>query len=706
MSTISNASFMRSAAAGAMICGSLLLPGQAWGQETAGNQQDTASGEIIVTALRRAESVQTTPIAISVVDGDDMLRENVNTTEEILRDLPGVEIRKAPPGASIYIRGIATQQGGGELDPGISFNIDGVYTPFIETSAFSFYDVQRVEVLKGPQGTLYGRNAIAGVVNVITKSPEFDGFSGFAQASVGNYDYIGFTGALNIPVADNAALRVAGDYQDNSGYLNLGSDDVGVWSGRAKFLWEPTTTFRIEVRGLYADFEGKGSAPVIYPYRDDPWTQFPTAPNVPAQDAWIAGGSLQADLDLGFATLTYIPAYYRKKFHSATDGGGTFIKSYVMDKQHTEEVRLASNSTNPLSWIVGGYYYRGINDTGLAFFTTIDQHVVTTSLAAFGQATLSLTDALRITGGLRFTRDKKVEDGVNTLGGMVISTLEDIRWSWNKWTWRAGLEYDVGPESMFYASVSTGFKAGGTSLVAGPDAVFDPETLTAYEGGLKNRLADGTVTLNLAGFYYDYGNYQASFLRANPDFGGAFVRRIANAGDAKIWGGEAEFGWTPTPDDSLRVTAAYTKGEFGSYLVPTIVPGVFEDYSGSNLSAVPWSVSASYSHDFHLGADGHLVPLLSARYNSGAWRDARQYADAGAWGPAGTYANPISFQDAFVKLDFNLSYTWHEDRYRISAYVKNITDKAVFTGASASATASSAWLEPPRTFGASFYVAW
>src|SRR5690606_28755793 len=130
---------------------------------------------------------------------------------------------------------------------------------------------------------------------------------------------------------------------------------------------------------------------------------FPTAPEEPSQKGWIAGGSVQVDYDLGPATLTYIPAYKRKKADSATDGGGTFIRSYVYDEQHTQEIRLASNDSKPLSWIVGGYYYKGINDTGLSFFTTIDQHVVTTSVAAFGQATYSITDAFRLTGGLRFT---------------------------------------------------------------------------------------------------------------------------------------------------------------------------------------------------------------------------------------------------------------------------------------------------------------
>jgi iron complex outermembrane receptor protein len=699
----------RSAARWALRCSAISLASAAFAVPAfsqTSSQTNAEAREIIVTAQRRAESVQNIPIAISVVSGDDLRKTNVTSSEEILRSLPSVEIRKAPPGASIYIRGIATQQGGGEMDPGISFSVDGVYNPFTESSSMSFYDVERIEVLKGPQGTLYGRNAIAGAVNVITKSPELGKFGGFVQAGIGNYDYVGLTGALNVPLGDTLALRVAADYQDNNGYLNLGGDDVHVYSGRAKLLWEASSKVRVELRAEYGDFDTNGNAPAIYPLRADPWTQYPTAPNVPSQTAWLAGGSMQVDVDLDFATLIYIPAYKRKKFSSATDSGNSFIRSYIYDEQHTQELRLASNQSTPLSWIIGGYYYRGINETGLNFFTTIDQHVVTTSYAVFGQTTYSVTDGVRLTGGLRYTKDKKSEDGVNTLGGRVISEIKDIKWTWENWTWRLGAEFDVGPESMLYGSVSTGFKAGGTSLVAGPRAIFDPEKLTAYEIGWKNRLLDNTLTLNLSAFYYDYSNYQAAFVAPNPDFGGAQVRRIANAGNAKIKGVEAEMSWSPTPNDLFRATVAYLDGQFGRYVVPTPNPLVFNDYSDSKVSMVPWAINASYSRDISIGADGHLVPQVSVRYNAGTWRDARQYAKAGTWGAPGTYVNPIAYQDAFAKIDANVSYSWGEDRYRISAYVKNITNKVVFTGASIGPGGGSAWLEPPRTFGASLQVSW
>src|SRR5690606_11436990 len=145
-----------------------------------------------------------------------------------------------------------------------------------------------------------------------------------------------------------------------------------------------------------------------------------------------------------------------------------------------------------------------------------------------------------------------------------------------------------GDNSMLYGSVATGFKAGGLSLVAGPNAAFDPEELVAYEIGIRNRLLDRRLTLNASIFYNDYENYQAAFVAPNPDFGGVVVRRIANAGDSEIYGGEIFAMYAPTSSVRISGTVAYTKGEFGQYIVPTPAPNVFNDYSGSEISMPPW----------------------------------------------------------------------------------------------------------------------
>jgi len=662
--------------------------------------------EVVVTAQFRAADVQNTPITISVLSGDDLLVLNKTRTEDILRDLPGVDVRRAPAGALINIRGVTSMQGGGEIDPGISFNVDGVYNPFQESSFMAFVDVDRVEVLKGPQGTLYGRNAIAGTVNVITKSPELGELGGYIVTGVGNYDARNFTGVLNVPIAEKVAARFVGDYKYHDGYLNTGSDDADIVSGRVKVLWDPDSDFQLEFRGDYGKYGGKGNAPAIYPFQGDPWTAYPT-PETSYQDVWQWGASIQADWHLKLGTLTYIPAYKKKENDTATDGGNVFIRSYVYDTQHTQEIRFASAETSPLSWLAGAYYFRGVNDVGLTFAATIAQHVVTTSYAAFGQATYELSDRARLTAGLRFTRDRKEESGTNSFGPVLVSRIDGIEFSWNEWTWRTALEYDVADDSMLYASVATGFKAGGVSLVAGPNAAFDPEELTAYEIGIRNRLLDRRLTFNASLFYNDYANYQATFVAPNPDFGNAMVRRIANAGDSEIYGGEIQVVYLPTTAARLSATVAHTKGKFERYIVPTPAPGVFNDYSGSKISMPPWTATISYSHDIHLRSGARLTPQLSGRYSSDVYRDARRYANAGDWGPAGTLVNPLSYQDDFVTGEFSLTYAPQDERYRLTAYVKNFTNEAVITGASGTPGVNgSGYLEPPRTYGVSAQFNW
>jgi iron complex outermembrane recepter protein len=662
--------------------------------------------EIIVTAQFRAADVQYTPISISVLDGEALQVANKTGTEDILRDLPGVDVRRAPAGAFINIRGVTSMQGGGEVDPGISFNVDGVYNPFQESSFLAFVDLDRVEVLRGPQGTLYGRNAIAGTINVITRSPQLDEYGGYVIGGLGSHDARDFTGVLNVPLSETVAARFVGNHKYNSGYLDTGSDDIDSVAGRAKVLWVPGSNFQLEFSGDYGKYSGQGNAPAVFPLQDDPWTGYPT-PETPYQDIWQWGASIQADWDLGAGTLTYIPAYKKKENDTATDGGNVFIRTYVYDSQHTQELRFTSNATSPMSWLAGAYYFRGVNDKGLTFAATITQHVVTTSYAAFGQGTYSVNDRVRLTGGIRYTRDRKVEEGTNRFGDTIVSQIDGIDFSWNEWTWRAAIEYDLIRDSMFYASVATGFKAGGVSLVAGSNAAFDPEQLTAYEVGIRNRFLDRRLTLNATLFFSDYENYQAIFVAPNPDFGNAMVRRIANAGDSEIYGAEIQVMFLPTPASRISATIAHLKGEFGDYIVPTPAPGVFNDYSGSEISMPPWTASVGYSHEINLRGGARITPQVSVRYSSDVYRDARQYANAGAWGPAGTYVNPFSLQDSFMTGEFNLTYAPFGDRYRVTAYVKNVTNKVVRTGTGGTPGVNgNAFLEPPRTYGMTAQFNW
>jgi iron complex outermembrane receptor protein len=335
-------------------------------------------------------------------------------------------------------------------------------------------------------------------------------------------------------------------------------------------------------------------------------------------------------------------------------------------------------------------------------FATIRQEVITESIAAFAQTDYSVNDRTRATVGLRFTRDSKTEDGENyTASGALAGVVRDVNSSWNSWTYKIGVERDILDASMAYANVSTGFKAGGISLSVGPEGSFDPEKLTAYQIGMKNRLLDGRLSIDSELYYYDYSNYQAAYTSLNPVFGGN-IRIIANAGAAQISGGEIESSFRVTPNDMLSASVSFTEGEFGQYIVPNgLGNGGTFDYSGTRIAPPKWKLSGSYRRFFSLGDRGTLSPSLSANYRSSSYQDSRQYANAGTWGPAGTYVAPYSRQGGVTKLDAAVSYQSPSERVQVTAYVNNLTDKASFAAAYGGTVPNFfyGYLEPPRVYG-------
>jgi iron complex outermembrane receptor protein len=655
--------------------------------------------EIVVTAQRREESLAKTAISVTAITAEALDRNNVQQIDDVLVDVPSVTLSRGPVGSFVTIRGISSIQGGGEMDPGLAFNVDGVYNPFLSASLMSFFDLDRVEVLRGPQGTLYGRNAIAGVVNVITKDPDFAGFDGKMRVSYGNYDAVTTTAAVNIPVTDRVAMRVIGNYQTRDGFLKNGNDDQNTMSWRAKLLARPLDDLKLGFTFETARYWGRGpSTSPIKPFADDPWIGMPDlAP--PFQRVHYYGYSGLVEWDAGPVVVTYIPAYKSNDWDNQATTGTILSRTSVYDTQRTHELRFASNDPgSPFRWQGGAYYYDARNRQSLNFpFASIRQSVVTESVAAFFQTDYSLDERTRLTGGLRFTHDSKLENGVNSLpNGMVVGTINDHKSDWDSWTYKVGVERDVLDASMLYANVSTGFKAGGITLTIGPEGAFDPEKLTAYQVGMKNRLLGGRLSLDSELYYYDYSNYQAAYTSLNPVFGGN-IRVVANAGAAKIKGGEIESSFMVTPSDLLTASVSYIDGKFGTYIVPDGVGGAF-DYSGSKLPQGKWKLGASYRRFISLGELGRISPSLSVNFRSEGYMDSRQYGTAGAWGPAGTYVSPISHRGGVTKFDGAVSYENPTGRVQVTGFINNITNKPVFASVNSNAPYNG-YLEPPRTYG-------
>jgi iron complex outermembrane receptor protein len=449
---------------------------------------------------------------------------------------------------------------------------------------------------------------------------------------------------------------------------------------------------------------------------------------------------VQADLewDLGFANLSLLPAFLHTDANDRFyNSGPTSVAQSVQADQPSVELRLASSGDGPLKWIAGFYYqeesqsslgyYEGTSPVPLLINNWGD--VTDTSYAGFAQATYSLTDNFRLTGGVRYTvEEKDSKDGTNTFTyipslSFLTSTLPNKgNQSWYHTTWRAGVEYDVAPQSMLYANVSTGFHAGGlqpgakaTKPTDQPDS-YQPEDLTAYAVGVKNRFFNNTVQLNVEGYWWDYRNLQVSDLGPiNPaaqisvpfppfsitSYPTGF--RINNAGKARLYGVEANLEWRVTPADLLSLTALYNNSKYVDYAYnrqinilgsPVVVP---QNNTGKRMTDAPmWSGTVAYQHTFDLGDHGQLIAGVSTQFQSSAvlWYQAPPQVD--------------TLSPGYTRTDLTLTYAAPSGWWTLTGYVRNVEDGAdivMSQGGNGPAT-NSPWvlLQAPRTFGASINV--
>lgn len=429
------------------LAGTLLSSASAFAQEQAA--EPGGIEEVVVTAQRREESAQKSSLALQVLSQQELERMGVGQPQDLSELVPGLQIAMAGAVPEIYIRGVGDLSGTAISNPAVAFNIDGVYVARGQSIEASMFDIERVEVLKGPQGTLYGRNASGGAINLLTNPPVLGELGGSASLEVGNDDAFRGEAAINLPVDDKLAVRGAMLIVSRDGYLNDGGNDDQDQSGRIEALFKPTDLLSILIAGDYGHTGGNGNSFALAPSLLgglDPWTStssaagraiyqemalraslagtgYPPPLLAPGSDAlyhqdngfWSLRGEL--DWDLGFATLTVEPAYrdttLRVNALPADEMllDGTFTKPET-SQETTLEARLANNSDN-LKWVAGLYFYNEDQYTenyvgnGLIQSLYVDANFNTRSYAGFGQATYSLSEDWRLIGGLRYTSDQR-----------------------------------------------------------------------------------------------------------------------------------------------------------------------------------------------------------------------------------------------------------------------------------------------------------
>ncbi len=536
--------------------------------------------EVVVTAQRRAESLQDVPISLIAFSGDMVNEAGITGMADVALRTPNLTLTTfniAEP--QIYIRGIGTTNDSGGSDPAVGFFIDDVYIGRPGGASTDYYDIERIEVLRGPQGTLYGKNTAGGAINIFTKKPQQE-FEAKAGLTVGSDNLVNLRGYVNGPFSDTIAGKITVNFRKRDGFaknITTGQDleDDDSKSVRGQLLFTPSEKVDILLGFDYTDIDNTGANRYITNL-DIPG--LPGLANIPpllaAQRAANVGldertsnqenmqysekeilGFLgRADVDLDWATLTSITAY-RDSDSSwfqplvpqlSTRVGGLGI--YEVDDsadteadQFSQEFRLASEGDN-LTWVVGLFYLKENVERSETFFTywdartplaglslgdvTFNQEASTESTAAFGQITWNATDALALTLGARYTKDKKdiwnqavnnhsrpAPTGIPLVGPPYEVSAED---SWDDTTLRATVDWRVTDDHMLYFTYSEGFKSGafngtqGTPIAA--STPLDPESATNYEVGAKTQWLDNRLRFNIAYFELDYDDLQVWFL--------------------------------------------------------------------------------------------------------------------------------------------------------------------------------------------------
>ncbi|MEN9630597.1 MAG: hypothetical protein RJA10_3825 [Pseudomonadota bacterium] len=716
---------------------------------------------ITITATKRAQDLQDVSASVTAINERTLEVTGVIDPTRLETLVPGLKVGYSGNEGRFAIRGARTNNVGVQAQQVVGVFNDGAYVATTGQTLASYLDVQRIEVLRGPQGTLYGRNTFAGAINIISNEADFDEFGGNVQGLLGDYRRTRAQAVVNVPVSKTFALRVAAMGERHDGYIKNSwiqgpSDDLrdeNVQVGRISARWRPSKAFDTTLRLTAYDRDINSDAIWGYTqigcYRNNGnpatstglsatgtyvrghcWRPGPdsagatgaTGASVKRDNgAWdvardtpsraTAKGmslNLNSNVDFGPATLTVIAAqdkfksmqYYDTDYsdgiHYAPDQSSltNWFGGYDNDQtSRSIEVRLASNGNTRFKWLVGAYHFKqsakwdfGYLDNGVyKRYSTITDNFDSTSQALFGNASFDLTDSLRVLGGLRSNKDRqKLIGGANGGGG-------------DKPLWRAGVEWDLNKDLMFYATASTGYRVGGVNgaqlVAAGAPAVYGPETVTAVELGAKAQFMQKKLTLNTALYQNRYRNMHAqSFVTAcvNPAVPATCIASefTSNGGEVDAKGLEMELSWKPDRQLFVNASLALMDAKFGNYLVSRM-DGI-GNYQGRQdvtrttqqivaaggtpaLQLRGWRPALSpkvtanvhAGYQFATGADSHLTPSIQIAHTGQYW--------------SFDYNLPGSEQKAFTTVDLRMVWRNEKKGITITGFIENATNQQVLT---------------------------
>ncbi|MBT2188288.1 TonB-dependent receptor [Sphingobium nicotianae] len=709
---------------------------------------DAGLADIVVTAQRRSENLQKAALSIVAMSGDTLSARGVNNIDALARQTAGVEIQPSGgPYTTFTVRSVSNLSGNAFSDPSIAVNINGVYLATPTTFRGLFYDLDRVEVLKGPQGTLYGRNATGGAINLIAARPKFT-FGGTMGMTAGNYGHVDFNAALNLPLSQTVAIRIAGQHAEHGGYMSLGTNDELLDAVRGSLLIQPSADLSILLWGDFAHEGGKGPGATLRKacsalgragtscFVADPWTDVGDLPSFytsagiavqtrnPYLDNDYYGAGLNVDWTTAIGTVSLVGGYRKADVRY----NSTATSWQILENQHPEqkslELRLASPDNSRLGYVLGAYYLdtemharaNGESATGRNYsdqFTNLSGWTG----ALFTQLSFGLTDSLRLVGGARYTYEKKNSNSnryrLSVVGpdpvippgptGPVLNSIIGSR-EWNRVNWKAGFELDAGPRSLIYANASTGFKAGGFYYGPPGFTTYEPEEVTSYVVGSKNRFLDNRLQFNVELFYLDYANQQVSFVKL---INGSSTLVTENAAKSHAYGVDLDSQFLVTPTTRLSLQAQYLRSKYDDFTYLTLgappaartscivsagsPPNSAVNCSGqTTLRSPKWTLVGNVEQTVPLANGSRLSGEVNVRYESDYQTDVSYL--------------PEALANATARVNLSLGYDTANDVFSVRAYVDNLTDMTSITATTMSTSypvnqAFGVRLLPPRTYG-------
>lgn len=674
--------------------------------------------EITVTAQKREQNQQKVPVAMETVSGEDIREMGYNSLEQIMSAMSGVYINRSPDGVRVSIRGMSddttptgTLMNISNSTPSVAVNVDGVFTSR-RSSGQGLYDLERVEVLYGPQSTLYSSNSPGGIVNIETANPKIDAKEVSGTLKIGNYDLIQTEGVLNVPVGGSFAIRTAFTSVIRDGYMANGADDEDSRSARIKALFQPSEKFSILLTGQKDKGGGHGySGTDNFIDQDDlsdPWDNSEYEGN---DDAGLGRASNKEMLTariawaLDFGTLTIMPSTSKTDTFATTTGTSQdqdYVQSIRFDSEEKGgEIRFTSSDEASIQWIVGANYYEAEqfqnlwqSFESLGFGLYKNRGNEQESKAIYGNITYPFNEKLRVTAGLRYSKDENesLQAAQNLQSDLTLKDIYSTGYAdYDSPDYKIGVEYDIRPQSMLYADISTSYRVMAISSMTA-----EPEELISYTIGSKNRFFDNRFQLNVSAFFYDYTNYLADggLLRdpvtLGPDDG------ATTSGDLEKYGIDLQTTTVISENDLLNFSVSYLHSEFTRLFFDfesEYLPDL--DYKGNPETFSPdWTINLSYSHMFELSNGGSLNTKIETRYQSEFRISFMEwYQDFGSleFLPMGDYA----IQEGYTKTNFTVIYNHPNDNWSLTGYVDNIENYAVKKNLMMGSTMIGA----PRTYG-------